>query len=170
MIESENTEEKINASYERAKKHNEVIDFYLGRKKYLHYDREWNCHTPSISFRSLEAYSKKYGNEVMLNSFRNDLIKILKMKLTASDFNCLKTYIWIYLQRFYEEKSFEIEWRVEENIRQLIKNHVDRFNDELLFSLEDDWPSDGFMFKNILQSIQITKERFGIDLLDITGK
>lgn len=161
--------DEINSSYEKAKKNNETIDFYLGRGDYLHYDREWNSHTPSVSFFSLEAYCEKYGNEVMLNSFKNDLIEILKEKLTPIEFNDLQTYIWIYLLKYYEEKSFEIEWRVEKIIRQLIKKHIDRFSYELSDVLEDKWPSDGYEFKNILSSIKNTKNRFGIDLLDITS-
>ncbi len=162
--------DEINSSYERAKKNNRIIDFYLGRGDYLQYDREWNNHNPSVSFFGLKEYSNKYGNKAMLDSFKNDLIKILKENLTAREFNCLKTYIWIYLQKYYEEKSFEIEWRVEENIRQLIKNHVDKFSAEFPATIEYKWPSEGFEFKNILRSFEITKDRFDIDLLDIKGK
>lgn len=162
--------DEINSSYEKAKKNNRIIDFYLGRGDYLHYDREWNSHNPSVSFFGLEQYSNKYGNKAMLDSFKKDLIMILQENLTAREFNCLKSYIGIYLRKYYEEKSFEIEWRVEENIRQLLKNHIDKFSTEFTATSEYKWPSDGFEFKSALRFFEIIKERTGIDLLDVKGK
>jgi len=170
-IEKNNSWEKIYSSYEDAKEKNEQRLFYLGEGKYFHRDHDWGTHCPSDSFLGLIGYLRKYGNEQMLSSFRNDFSNLFMQDLTIDEFNTLLTYIWIYLVDFYERENSEIilEWRIEKELRILIENKFNSFPKisptEKYEQLSDEW-----IYQNVESSFKRIKNRTGINILDITGK
>lgn len=161
----------VYVSYEEALSNNKIVDFYLGRDKYFHRDSDTGFHNTSTSFFGLEAYSKKYGNEKMLILFKSDIENILNHNLTTDEFSSTINYIWIYLVNYYEDEKtcFNIEWRVEKTIRVLIKNQIEKFHKMYPVDSKYKELSDGYNFDQTLKSINIIKNRTGIDLLDESG-
>lgn len=163
---------KVDGSYEVAKNKKQIIDFYLGRNSYFHRNSDFGTHDTTVSFYSLKAYSKKYGNEQMLKSLKSDITNILGNDLTVLEFVMMLNYIWMYLVNFYENnsrKEFEIEWRVEKEIRILLKHHIEKFDNEFSNLLEVEYLSEEYFYVNLKKKLEIIKNRTGIDILEETG-
>lgn len=124
-------------------------------------------HTGYITFRYIEEYGKKQGELKMLEQFKGDIKKVLKLNLTSFEFLAISTYI--YIRHFFEEKKFKIEWIPDEETKILIKKHYNSFLNQYEPSEEfnNRFPKEnnGYFLRNIIAKYRQIKERFGIDLL-----
>lgn len=159
--------DELYSSYSSAVKHKKIIDFYLGKNDYFHLDKDYGNHNISISFNSLIDYSKKVGHQKTLNSFKNDIKKILVLDLSCIEFFFILQYISLYLNFIQINKIDNLEWKVENSIRVLIKNQFNKLILKYPPNLNYHFLDDGYHIKEILLKIENIKEREGIDLLKI---
>ncbi len=98
--------------------------------------------------------------------------KMLKGKITPFELSTILGYIYIYMLEYYEEKKYSIEFNIDDDLKSLIINNITFFDKKyetasiiLDYSKKEDNP--GYFSHNSKRIINMIKEKFAIDLLDL---
>lgn len=157
--------------YEKAIKNNEVEDFLFGRGEYLYTDKENILHMSLYTYEDIERYGKLFGYEKMLIQLEKDIKTIFKKDITPSELSTIIGYIYIYMRRYYEEKRYPLEFKVDKELKSLISKNFSILNDKyseasivLDYDKKEDNP--GYFLNNSKRIINMIKEKFEINLLD----
>ena len=159
--------------YEKAINKNEIEDFLFGRGEYLYTDKENILHISLYTYEDIERYGKIYGFENMQLQFREDIKKIFTASnLIPYELSTIIGYIYIYMRRYYEEKRYPIEFKIDYELKSLISKNLSFLNDkysEATVSLDYDKKENnaGYFLHNSKRIIKMIKEKFAIDLLDL---
>ena len=156
--------------YDHAIQHDETREFLLGEGTYLYPDYDWaGIHTPSLTFEDIIAYGKLKGNDVMQKRLESDIDEVLAGEVTTHNLVIIKTYIWIYARRFYEEKEGLPEWNISNKTKALFKQQLEKFTG--LYGtgggeFKRNSENNEFNVEQLVASIRLMQERFGINLME----
>lgn len=110
--------------YKQAIEEGKEVKFLLGKDEYLYGDKDDffsdQIHSVEATLWDVFEYGKLYGNEVMLNQFENDMLRILESEITCYELQLIIKYIQTYMRYYYEEKKINIKWLVNDQTKKRI--------------------------------------------------